>query len=118
MCKFVYQYDNQPSPRFLMSVMMLHTYMYPCGMVSHLSYNVLFFLGRHGLGLYTRELIQFVKGSTINLLKLGPSQGLGPIIFGIDWIYLFTHIIRIKLLIIYTIVKTSLMSGPPYQYLV
>jgi hypothetical protein len=75
-----------------MLVMMLHSYMYPYGWSHNLSFYVLYFLGRHGLGLYTRELIQFVKGGlTINLLKPRHSQGLGPIIFGIHWIYLFTH---------------------------
>jgi hypothetical protein len=37
-------------------------YMYLGGMVSQFIILLLYFLGRHVLGLYTRELIQFVKG--------------------------------------------------------
>jgi hypothetical protein len=40
----------------------LKKYMYLCGMVSQFIILSLYFLGRHVLSLYTRELIQFVKG--------------------------------------------------------
>jgi hypothetical protein len=118
---------NQLVPRFLMSVitravMMLYTYMYPCGMVSQFIIRCIIFSGKAWFGPIYQGINSICQGngSPSIYLNSGPSQGLGPIIFGIDWIYLFTHtkIIRIKLLIIYTIVTTSLMSGPPYQYLV
>ena len=92
-----------------------YMYMYLCGMVSQFIILSLYFLGRHVLSLYTRELIQFVKGMAHHqfIRDLVPSF----LVYRRLDLPVYTHIIRIKLLIIYTIVTTSLMSGLPYQYL-
>jgi hypothetical protein len=88
-----------------MLVMMLHSYMYPYGWSHNLSFYVLYFLGRHGLGLYTRELIQFVKGRAHHqFIETQAQSGTWSNHF---WYTLdlpvYTHIIKIKLLIIYII---------------
>ena len=86
----------------------------------NISYYILCFLERHGLRQYTRELIQFVKGRAHHqFIEIQTQSGTWSNNF---WhrldLPVYTHIISIKLLIIYVIVTTSLMSGPPYQYLV